>query len=112
MEFRFTRPNVQWIVATLQSVNTKHLQKITIFSSVPLQQVREEDRREWQSLDHLLVQLWVSRSIIPKIKYTKAPEWMGGGEAAPNLFPELVNRGVEREVGDYSELAQSLISPP
>ena len=37
---------------------------------------------------------------------------MGVGEAAPILFPELVNRGVKCEVGDYSGIIQSLLSPP
>ena len=112
VEFRFVRPSVQWIIATLQTAKTKHLRRVTVFSSIRLDKVQEVDRQGWQDLDHLLVQLWSSHSIVPKLKYTKAPERMGVREAAPNLFPELVNRGVEFEVRNFSELVQYLPFPP
>ena len=99
VEICFAQSSVQWIVTTLRTANTKHLRQITIFPSVSLNKVQEVDLRGWQSLDHLLVQLWTSHSIIPKIKtkYTKTPERVDVGEVAPTLFPELVKRGVTCE---------------
>ena len=105
VEFRFVQPSVQWVVTTLRTANIKHLQQITIDSPIGIHRVQEVDRREWQDLDHLLVQLWASDSIIPKIiKYTKMPEWLGMTAAAPILLSELMNRGVECELGEYWEL--------
>ena len=104
--FRFARPSVQWIPATLCTANTKHLRQITIDSSIGIHKVQKLYRREWQGLDHLLVQLWASRSIIPKIKYIKMPEWRGITAAAPILLSKLVKRRVECEVGDYYPQSQ------
>ena len=86
---------------------SKYLRQITIFSSISFD-TAEEVRREWQDLDHLLVRLWTSRSIIPKIKYIGALERenVDLGEVAPSLLPELVNREVVCEVGNYSELSE------
>ena len=97
VEFRFAQPSVQWIITTLRTANTKHLRWITIHSSVGIHRVQEVDRREWQDLDHLLVQLWASHSIIPKIVHIKIPEWLGITAAAPILLSELVSRGLECE---------------
>ena len=66
------RPSVQWIITTLQTAKTEHLQQITILTRFPFDGFVETDRPEWQELDHLLVQLWTSRSIIPNIKYFRA----------------------------------------
>ena len=95
MEFYFTHLSVQWIVATLCTTNTQHLQQVTIHSDIGVCRVQEANRREWQDLDHLLVQLWTSHSVIQKIVYTKVPEGMGITEAAQNLLPELMKRGAE-----------------
>jgi hypothetical protein len=96
-------PNVQWIVATLETAETNTLQQITLFSSVPFDTVEEVIRREWQNLDHLLARLWTAHSIVPELKYTPTLEMklVDLGEAAPGLLPKLVNMGVVCEVGDY-----------
>ena len=109
--FHFDNLSVKWIVATLQTAKSKYLRQITIFSSTSFDTVEGEVRREWQDLDHLLVRLWTSRLIIPKIKYISAPERedVDLGEVAPSLLPELVSRGVVCEVGDYLELSRSSI---
>ena len=68
------RPSVQWIVTTLQTAKTEHLQRITILARLRFDVFVETGRPEWQELDHLLVRLWTSRSIIPSIKYLPCTE--------------------------------------
>ena len=108
MGFHFDSLSIKWIVATLQTTKSKYLRHITIFSSTTFDTFEEEVRREWQDLDHLLVRLWTSRLIIPKIKYISALEGedVDLGEVAPSLLPELVSRGVVCEVGNHSELSE------
>ncbi|KAF9780892.1 hypothetical protein BJ322DRAFT_288059 [Thelephora terrestris] len=103
VEFRFEMPDVQWIVATLETAETNTLQQITLFSSVPFDTVEEVIRMEWQNLDHLLARLWTAHSIVPELKYTPTLEMelVDLGEAAPGLLPKLVNMGVVCEAGDY-----------
>ena len=97
IEFRFESPNVQWIVATLQTARLKHLRQIVIFSSATTSAIEEMDRREWQDLDNLLVRLWTSYSVTPAIKYQRG---MDLGELASSLLPELTEKGIICEVGE------------
>ena len=97
MEFRFARPSVHWVVTTLRTANIKHLRRITVHWAVDAHSVQEVDRQEWQDLDDLLVQLWTSHSIVPKIVYTEVPELLCTAETVQVLLPELVSRGVECE---------------
>ena len=106
VEFRLETPTVQWIVTTLQTAKTKHLQQITIFSAATFDLIGELGRQEWQILDHLLVQLWTSRSIIPKMKCTRARGRVVLKEAAPILLPQLVSKGVDCEVVDSWEFGE------
>ena len=52
--------------------------------------------REWLELDHLLVQLWESHSIRPKVTYI-ALSYMHEGRARScmeSLLPEVTTRGI------------------
>ena len=93
------RPSVQWIVTTLQTAKTEHLQRITILARLRFDVFVETGRPEWQELDHLLVRLWTSRSIIPSIKYFRAQKRTDSVELIPSLLPELATRGAVWEVG-------------
>jgi hypothetical protein len=83
---------VQWITAALQTIQSEKLQRITIHPcrSVPALLIMEAVRQEWQDLDRLLVQLWTSCLIRPKIVYATGS---GLGGLAPTLLPELTRRG-------------------
>ena len=87
--------NVRWITATLQTAESTNLRKITIVVTscdTPADPVEERVHREWQGLDHLLVRLWTSRSIRPKIKYkTGAAEELE--KLIWSLLPNLVHNG-------------------
>ena len=90
--FRCVDPSIQRITMTLETVQSKDLRQITIhpygtFSGL----IGETARQEWQDLDRLLVQLWTSHSIRPKIVYEMG---RGGNNLAPSLLPELTRRGV------------------
>ena len=55
----------------LQTVESKDPRKITICSSATFfRPVADTISVEWRDLDRLLVLLWKSRSILPKIKYS------------------------------------------
>lgn len=51
------------------------------------------DRRDWQDLDRLLVQIWASYSIRPWIMYETGKEGRDQKDHAPSLLPELTRRG-------------------
>ena len=92
-----TRSTVQWITTTLQTVESKNLESITIFpfdKSLP-ETVEEQAYQEWQDLDRLLVQFWASHSIRPQLAYVagrRGTKDLGGD--APKLLPELTRRGL------------------
>ena len=67
----------------------------------PPNSVEEMVRQEWQDLDHLLVQLWSSRSICPKISYMERRVAKGLGKLVLSLLPNLAGKGVVSEVGGY-----------
>ena len=88
--FRFGTSSVQWISIMLRSARLDTLRRINIviFPGAFFTATEEVDRG-WQELDQLLVWLWTSHSVIPKVTYERVP-----GEFTLNLFPELANRGV------------------
>jgi hypothetical protein len=79
----------------LQTVQSEHLQQITIHPYTTFADLTEESaRQEWQDLDRLLVQFWTLRSIRLQIKYEVGK---GGNDLrafAPSLLPELTRRGL------------------
>ena len=64
--------------------------------------VDEAILRKWRDLDHLLVQLWTSCSVLPKIRYERRVGGSDMGEFAPSLLPGLTNRGAVSAVEYYS----------
>jgi hypothetical protein len=93
VEFLWGRWDIQWITTSLQTAKSKCLRQITItinpFPSF-FTQVGETIYREWQDLDRLLVDLWTSRSIVPKLRFHKEYE----GNTLEELVPQLCSRGV------------------
>ena len=66
--FRFAWPRIQWISKTLQTARLDTLRRICT-TSYTIFNPTEDVVREWQELDHLLLRLWTSHSIIPKVPY-------------------------------------------
>ena len=62
--------------------------------------IDEATRLEWQDLDHLLVRLWTTLSILPVFTYEKRGGGTGSGLLVPELLPELVKKGIV-DVSDY-----------
>jgi hypothetical protein len=95
---------VEWIATTLQTITPKHrdLQQISIRvapqSTIVIAgpgangepTIGEPIRGRCLGLDHLLVQLWVSHSIRPKVMYTGKD--MRG--YIGRLLPEIAERGI------------------
>jgi len=76
----------------LQTAESINLEKTIIH---PLSKpIVELAYREWKDLDRLLLQLWTSRSIRPKIGYGGGEGRYGLRELAPRLLPELTSRSV------------------
>ena len=92
--FRWSAPGVQWITITLRTARSKTLRRITICLRNALFIPEEGILREWHELDHLLVQLWTSRSILPRILYKHTEEGL-----VSRLLPELVRKGFTRNQG-------------
>ena len=102
LELQWHKPYVQWITMSLQTAKSQNLCRITItidLSTAFDLPTEGEIHREWQDLDHLLAQLWTSRSILPKIKYKRAIRGNTLGELPPGLLPELTIMGAISMVG-------------
>jgi hypothetical protein len=99
--FRCGGWNVQQITMALQTVQSKHLQKVTIHPGVAFaNRILGTVHQEWQDLDHLLVQFWNSHSIRPKFTYEADKEGDDLRAFAPSLLPELTRRGIVDLVED------------
>jgi len=105
--FRVGSNQVDWITTVLIKPEHRDFQQITIYlprnptlfsysdGANVRQIVGEEIFGQWLELDHMLAQLWESRSIRPKVLYY-AP--MGTGERITEhlgcLLPEMMGRGI------------------
>ena len=94
--FRCSRPTVQWIVMTLQTIDSKDLRHITVrFKPYNFRRVAHETIcREWGDLDRLLVQLWTSHSIRPKVAWGPRLGRKDMRAYVSRLLPELTRRGL------------------
>jgi hypothetical protein len=85
--FRWAKQEIRWIIATLETARSNALQQITIHFHFIHPSPSEETSRDWHTLDSLLIRLWTSRSIFPKVSYRVDAERL-----APRLLPELKKR--------------------
>ena len=85
--------SAQWIAATIRTTKSKDLRQINVYMYLNCtNSIGQMVRQELRDLDCLLVQLWTSHSIRPKITFTKF--WGGNdpGDVLPSLLPELTSR--------------------
>ena len=97
LAFRWRGLSVKWVAVTLQTVESKKLQQITIhpFEITRLENLAKEMvHREWHDLDRLLVQFWTSLSIRPQVVYEQAEGRKDLRDYSPSLLPELTRRGL------------------
>ena len=80
---------IGWIIATLQSVTPKSLQRIVVHAYVAPSDEFGEMGREWRDLDCLLSRLWTSYSVLLGVDHESRLE----GGVLQRLFPELTDRG-------------------
>ena len=91
------RSEIQWVTTTIKTIKSKDLQQIGIISYayIPMSSpVRREILQKWQDLDHLLVQLWTSHSVRPKIMYQGKHGADDARGVTQRLLPELTRRGI------------------
>ena len=95
LAFLSTQPGVGWILETLQTVESRDLQEITLqFEHNALMHgLDERVLQQWQDLDRLLVRFWTSHSIRPKVMYEGGMGWDMRNDA-PSVLPELTSRGL------------------
>ena len=87
--------STRWITTTIQTINLRSLQQITIDSRHPIPtEIEELNYQEWQELDRLLAQLWTSYSIRPRVAFGGKEEVDDVRAIASRLLPELTRRGV------------------
>lgn len=102
--FRLRSLGVEWVAMILRTITPKHqnLRQISIYvrfdsgltstGADVRQVVGEQIVGEWSDLDRLLVQLWESHSIRPKIISTTPNEEQGTKDCILCLLPEITKR--------------------
>ena len=109
--FRAESPSIEWITMALQTITPEHrdlrqisfdVHYLTNFNAEATfrRLIREAILGHWLDLDRLLVRLWESHSIRPKIicatpgqERQSVRSWVGG------LLPETTRRGVIDLIG-------------
>ena len=86
-----SKPDVRWITATLRTAKSTNLRLVDISSwpDLEVHGIEPTITRAWQDLDHLLIQLWTSCSIRPRISLQGK---LGEGfprEIAAIMLPQL-----------------------
>ncbi|KAF9780816.1 hypothetical protein BJ322DRAFT_1112217 [Thelephora terrestris] len=98
MRFESVGLDVRWVITALRTAKSANLQNIMIkigsSRSTLVKTIGETLHREWEDLDHLLDQLWTSRSIRPKVTYELRRAANGLGELVQSFLPKLASKGV------------------
>ena len=95
--FRSGEPKVEWITRALCTVESKHLQHMSLELPpyVPIgDTIWEGVRQEWLDLDYLLVKFWTSHSLRSKVMDRPRRGGKGMKDYVAGLFPELTKRGI------------------
>jgi len=99
--FHCTWQNVQWITMALRTVKSKNLQRIALRPrpTTFAETIPEPIHQEWEELDCLSVQFWISHSIRPEV--TRGMDGLGARlrDVELGLMPELARRGLVDLVG-------------
>lgn len=101
VDFGWDNSDVRWIVKSLHSATSTNIENISIklnARAVFADPVEETTHRGWRDLDRLLIQLWTSRSVVPRITFAKTRRRRQRndlGQLAPNLLPGLADRGLK-----------------
>ena len=105
VEFWLAGPYIRWIVMTLEPPKLQERKTLSRSPSARLPTfhdlIEETVHQEWQDLDHLLVELWTSHSIFPKVTpviYTGVERGNRLSELVESLLPELASRGAVNAV--------------
>ena len=93
LKFRWGGMNVGWITMALKSVKSESLQHITV-QPVIADTIEKSVYREWQDLDRLLAQFWITHSIRPCIAYKGEDREKNLRHFAPRLLPKLTGGGL------------------
>ena len=95
LRFWWGNPDVRRITTTFETAKSESLREIIIHAVIDFRDSSERVRREWKDLDCLLVKLWTSRSVLPKILPVTCvgDVWEFPDELIVSLLPQLANRG-------------------
>ena len=94
LRFWWGNSDVRWITTTFETAKSESLREIIIHAVIYFRDPSERVRREWKDLDCLLVKLWTSRSVLPKILPVTCvgDVWECPDELIVSLLPQLANR--------------------
>ena len=104
LEFGCRKPNVKWISAVLRAAQVKNLRSISLVlsrDSARITSIWELSHHGWVALDCLLVQLWTSYLLRPKLMYDSTG---GGGDLGcdvARLLPDSTRGGIIDIVEGY-----------
>ena len=105
--FRCKKSNVQWITASLHTVQSKHIQQVSLELSLDV--FWRTSHQEWTDLDSLLVRFWTSHALRLKVMYESRRGWGDQREHVARLLPELMRRGVV-DLVEYPYVEQDFLS--
>ena len=100
--FQTEQRSIEWVTTALQTITPQHQDLRQVLIHLPYyltfsglfanirQLVGEASYEKWLCLDRLLVQLWESHSIRPKVVSATAQK----KESIGVLFPEITERGI------------------
>ena len=95
--------NVRWIIAALQTIESKKLERITVYPLLVKSEIEDVVHRDWEDLDRLLAQFSTPHSIRARVMYKLADEGAVMKDRVPSLLPELSRRGLV-DLVEYSSL--------
>ena len=84
--------NTRWIIAALQTIESKKLEQITIYPINLKTVIDDAVHREWEDLDRQLVQFSTSHSIRTRVMYEVVDGRVDTKNRVLSLLPELVRR--------------------
>jgi len=77
----------------LETVKSEYLRNITI-NPTTSGTIEGGVYQEWEELDQLLIQFWITHSVRPRLEYRVGKRGKYLRDCAPSLLPELTRRGL------------------
>lgn len=94
VEFGCKTPDVEWVSAVLHTAKVKTLRNVSLVLSFDSVHGASRSEMGWVALDRLLVQLWTSHSLRPRLRYDSTGRGRDLGRDVTGMLPEATRGGV------------------